>query len=62
MKTDSQIIDDLGGTTAVAAIFDIEPASVSDWRKSGIPKSRRQTLALMYPNKVPKSWRPNKAA
>jgi hypothetical protein len=58
MKQDSKIIDTLGGTSAVARIFDIEPASVSGWRKDGIPKSRRQTLALMFPSKVPSSWMP----
>jgi hypothetical protein len=56
--TDSEIIDKLGGTTAVAAIFEIEPPSVSEWRINGIPKPRRQTLALLFPKKVPKSWLP----
>lgn len=55
---DSEIIDALGGTGKVAAIFDIEPPSVSDWRKKGIPKARRQTLALMFPDLVPESWKP----
>lgn len=58
MKKDSKIIDSLGGTTAVAEIFGIAPASVSDWRKAGIPKARRQTLALMFPDKVPACWLP----
>lgn len=56
--TDSEIIDALGGTTAVANLFAIEPASVSGWRKTGIPQARKQTLALMYPGRVPADWRP----
>lgn len=55
---DSQIIDSLGGTTKVAALFGIETASVSGWRKSGIPRARKQTLALLYPEKVPAEWHP----
>ncbi|MDP1931935.1 MAG: hypothetical protein Q8L60_10805 [Gammaproteobacteria bacterium] len=58
MKTDSQIIDDLGGTGVVAGIFEIEPASVSEWRRNGIPGARKQALALMYPDRVPDEWRP----
>jgi hypothetical protein len=48
---DSKIIDELGGTSAVAKMFEppISPASVSDWRKCGIPNARRQTLKLMFP-------------
>lgn len=40
MKTASEIIDELGGTVAVAKICDIEPSAVSQWRtsKKGIPK------------------------
>lgn len=59
--TDSEIIDSLGGTGAVATMFGIEPGSVSEWRTKGIPNARKQTLALMYPNKVPKSWAPKKS-
>lgn len=58
IHTDSKIIDALGGTTKVAEIFGIEPPSVSEWRKRGIPKSRKQTLALMFPGEVPASWAP----
>lgn len=48
--TDSKIIDELGGTSAVAKLFEINPASVSEWRIKGIPKARRQTLKLMRPD------------
>ena len=55
---DSDLIDALGGTFAVAALFGIKPPSVSEWRERGIPKSRRQTLSLLYPDKTPAEWRP----
>lgn len=57
--TDSEIIDALGGTKLVARLFSIEPASVSGWRKTGIPRARQQTLALLFPGKVPDAWRPS---
>jgi hypothetical protein len=49
---DSKIIDDLGGTTKVASMFEppISTASVSEWRTSGIPPARRQILKLLHPN------------
>lgn len=47
---DSQIIDALGGTSKVASLCEINPASVSEWRIAGIPKARRQYLALLYPD------------
>jgi len=59
--TDSQIIEALGGTNAVARIFQIKPGSVSGWKKNGIPQSRKQTLALMYPGKFPCWWAPSAA-
>lgn len=59
LKRDSKIIDKLGGTMAVARMFDIKHPSVAEWRYRGIPKTRRHTLALAYPDLVPKSWRPN---
>lgn len=36
----SQIIDDLGGTSAVAEMCHVRPASVSEWRSRGIPADR----------------------
>lgn len=34
----NRIIDGLGGTGAVAALCEIEPPSVSGWRRKQIPK------------------------
>lgn len=45
----SEIIDRLGGTTAVAKIFEIESPSVSEWRVNGIPKARMMYLKLAHP-------------
>jgi len=47
--TDSEIINALGGTMAVAAICRVKPPSVSQWKKHGIPDARRQFLALLSP-------------
>lgn len=47
--SDSEIIDRLGGTTAVAKMFEIEPPSVSEWRSNGIPKARMMYLRLAHP-------------
>lgn len=55
--TDSEVIDALGGTSAVAEIFNIKPPSVTGWREGGIPTARKQTLVLLYPDKVPAEWR-----
>lgn len=49
MHSDSQAIDTLGGATAVAALFDIRPQAVSQWRRDGIPRARRMYLALRFP-------------
>jgi hypothetical protein len=34
----NKTIDALGGTSVVAEMCDIKPPSVSEWRRSGIPK------------------------
>lgn len=54
--TDSEVIDHLGGPCFVARVLQIKPPSVSSWREHGIPTGRKQTLALLYPKKVPKEW------
>lgn len=47
---DSKIIDALGGTAAVAKLCRVRPPSVSEWRKAGIPRARRQFLELIRPD------------
>lgn len=44
-----RVIDALGGTAAVAKIFEIKSPSVSEWRSVGIPKARLQYLRLAHP-------------
>lgn len=48
----AQIIEKLGGTLAVARLFDITAPSVSEWKHPdrGIPKARMQTLRLLHPD------------
>jgi hypothetical protein len=47
---DSALIDQLGSTSAVAALFEVRPQAVSQWRRNGIPRARRQTMALLRPD------------
>ncbi len=44
--TDSDLIDALGGLTAVAHLLKIKTPSVSGWKK-GIPENRRIRLAVI---------------
>jgi len=48
--TDSEIIDRLGGTAAVARMCRVRSPSVSEWRHTGIPPARRQFLELLRPD------------
>jgi DNA-binding transcriptional regulator YdaS (Cro superfamily) len=41
---DSQLIDRLGGTSALAKRLVVAPASISEWRTKGIPSGRRIEL------------------
>lgn len=50
MTDGDRIIDALGGTTRCARLFDIKPASVSEWRRCGIPKARLHSIRLMRPD------------
>ena len=43
--TDAEIIEVLGGVTAVARMLDIKPPSVSGWLETGIPEGRLRDLA-----------------
>ncbi len=43
-------IDQLGGTTKAAVFFDVSPASVSEWRRTGIPRARMMYLRAVRPD------------
>lgn len=45
----NEVIDALGGTSEVARLCEIQPPSVSDWRKYGIPKAQMKFLRLAKP-------------
>jgi len=48
MKSDlasSKIIDILGGPTEIAAMCNVSPQAVSQWRQGGIPKGQLVILA-----------------
>ncbi len=42
----TQVIDALGGTAAVARLFDLSMPSVSDWKKDGVPDARMMFLRV----------------
>ncbi len=46
---DSKLIDELGGTAVVARECNLSMSSVSDWRRTGMPESRRMYLELKFP-------------
>lgn len=46
----NKIIDELGGTSEVARICNVQPPSVSEWRKTGIPEARLMFLRLLRPD------------
>lgn len=48
----TQIIEALGDTAAVARLFGISMASVSDWKKSGIPPARLMYLKVAHKKKL----------
>lgn len=62
----NQIIDKLGGTSEVARLCEINPASVSEWKSNKeIPKARLMFLRLARPEVFAdevKSAIPEKAA
>jgi len=44
------IIDQLGGTNAVARLCDIKSPSVSEWRTKGIPKPWLKYFQMLRPD------------
>lgn len=49
-NTPDEIIDALGGTSEVARLCEIQPPSVSEWRRRGIPKAQLKFLRLARPD------------
>ena len=47
-----KLIEELGGTAAVARLFGVSSPSVSQWKREGIPKARLQTIQLLRPDLV----------
>ena len=45
-----EIIDSLGGSSAVAELFEITVGAVSQWRNYGIPKARLMYLKVARPD------------
>jgi hypothetical protein len=45
----SDIIELLGGTNKTAELCEITPGAVSQWRKTGIPKSQLKYIKLARP-------------
>ena len=43
------IIDELGGTNAVAKLCETSPQAVSKWRKKGVPSARLMYLKAVRP-------------
>jgi len=56
--SDSQIIDAMGGSAAVARLCRVKSPAVSYWRREGIPDYRRQYLATLRPDLFPEQVAP----
>ncbi len=58
-KESNGIIDYLGGTSEVAAMFNIKPPSVTKWRYgTGIPEARLMYLKIARPDAFKKKRKP----
>lgn len=47
-EVSSLVVDQLGGTSAVARVCEISTAAVAQWRKSGMPRYRFLFLREKY--------------
>jgi hypothetical protein len=56
--TDANVIERLGGVSCVARLLGVTKQAVSQWQHDGVPRARRQTLALLRPDVVPAEWMP----
>lgn len=43
-------IELLGGTAEAARFFEVKPPSVSEWRKTGLPRARLMYLRAIRPD------------
>ena len=50
MKTDAEIIEEIGGAARIADLCNITVSAVGQWKHNGIPAARRQFLQLLYPD------------
>jgi len=50
MKTDAEIIEEIGGAARIAELCNITISAVVQWKHKGIPAARRQFLQLLYPD------------
>jgi hypothetical protein len=46
LQADNDLIDELGGTLAVATLCEVSEAAVSQWRRHGVPKQRRTQIVI----------------
>lgn len=58
---DAKIIEELG-PVYLSERLGVDRSTVCNWRNRGIPHHAKQTLALMFPGKVPAEWKPLKAS
>ncbi len=56
-KYANEIIDLLGGTGCVSKICDVRDASVSEWRRSGMPKGRFMFLSERYKRLIQRPYK-----
>ncbi|SHL41751.1 DNA-binding transcriptional regulator Cro [Nitrosospira sp. Nsp11] len=47
---DNEIIDALGGSSAVAVLCEVTVGAVSQWKTDGIPKARLMYLKVIRPD------------
>lgn len=48
----SNLIDSLGGTTAVARACEVSPQAVSKWKREGIPKDKLMFIELRFAKQI----------
>jgi hypothetical protein len=48
--TDNEIIEALGGSSAVADLCEVTVGAVSQWKTDGIPKARLMYLKVIRPD------------